>query len=101
MIGFARLFGPTGGYLLSFPLAAFVAGYMTEKNKSYISFVFSLFLSNMLILLVGSLYFGAFFLGNIVEAIKQGMIVFLLWEIVKVFAAASIYYGVFKNISKK
>ena len=101
MIGFARLFGPTGGYLLSFPLAAFVAGYMTEKNKSYISFVFSLFLSNMLILLVGSLYLGAFFLGNIVEAIKQGMIVFLLWEIVKVFAAASIYYGVFKNISKK
>lgn len=101
MIGIARLFGPTGGYLLSYPLAAFAAGYMIEKNKSYINFVFSLFISNMLILLVGSLYLGAFFLGNIVEAIKQGMIVFLLWEIVKVFAAASIYFGVSKNISKK
>ncbi len=99
-IGFARLFGPTGGYLLSYPLAAFIAGYLIEKNKSYVNFVVSMFLADIVILLVGSLYLGVFYLGNIVKALETGAIVFLLWEVVKVFASASIYFGVSKKHSK-
>src|SRR5713101_6661191 len=30
--GFARLLGPTGGYLMSYPIAAFVAGYLAERG---------------------------------------------------------------------
>ena len=30
--GFARLLGPTGGYLMSYPLAAFVTGYLAERG---------------------------------------------------------------------
>jgi biotin transport system substrate-specific component len=30
--GFARLLGPTGGYLMSYPLAAFVTGYLAERR---------------------------------------------------------------------
>jgi len=30
--GAARLLGPTGGYLMSFPLAAFVAGFLAERG---------------------------------------------------------------------
>ena len=30
--GLARLLGPTGGYLMSYPLAAFVAGYLAEQG---------------------------------------------------------------------
>ncbi|HEX5474563.1 MAG TPA: biotin transporter BioY [Vicinamibacterales bacterium] len=30
--GFARLLGPTGGYLMSYPFAAFVAGYLAERR---------------------------------------------------------------------
>ena len=99
-IGFARLFGPTGGYLLSFPLAAFIAGYLVERNRSYIHFVFSMFLANIFILLVGSLYLGIFYLGNIIKALEVGAVVFLLWEVVKVFAAASIYFGISKKYKK-
>jgi biotin transport system substrate-specific component len=99
-IGFARLFGPTGGYLLSFPLAAFVAGYLVEKRKSYINFVFSMLIANLLILLIGSLYLGLFFLGNIVKGLEAGAAVFLLWEVIKVFGAASIYFGVSKRYKK-
>ena len=99
-IGFARLFGPTGGYLLSFPLAAFIVGYLVEKDKTYVNFVFSMFVANMFILLIGSLYLGIFFLGDIVKGLETGAIVFLLWEVVKVFAAASIYFGVSKKYKK-
>ena len=98
--GFARLFGPTGGYLLSFPVAAFVVGYLIEKNKSYINFVFSMFIANLLILLIGSLYLGIFFLGNIIKGLEVGAVVFLMWEVVKVFVAASIYFGVSKKYKK-
>lgn len=99
-IGFARLFGPTGGYLLSYPLAAFMVGYFVEKNKSYINFVFSMFIADITILLVGSLYLGIFYLGSIVRALETGAIVFLLWEVVKVFAGAGIYFGVSRKHSK-
>jgi biotin transport system substrate-specific component len=30
--GIARLLGPTGGYLMSYPLAAFIAGYLAERG---------------------------------------------------------------------
>jgi biotin transport system substrate-specific component len=30
--GAARLLGPTGGYLMSYPLAAFVAGWLAERG---------------------------------------------------------------------
>lgn len=99
-IGFARLFGPTGGYLLSYPLAAFIVGYLIEKNKSYINFVFSMFVADIFILLLGSLYLGIFFLGDIVKGLEVGAVVFLLWEVVKVFVAASIYFGVSKKYKK-
>src|SRR5215813_8280396 len=30
--GVARLFGPTGGYLMAYPFAAFVAGWLAERG---------------------------------------------------------------------
>ena len=30
--GAARLFGPTGGYLMAYPLAAFVTGWLSERG---------------------------------------------------------------------
>jgi len=99
-IGFARLLGPTGGYLLTFPIAAFVTGYLVEKYKSYLGIIISMFLGSILILFIGSLYFGIIYLHNIKEALITGAVVFTVWEVVKVFAAASIYFGISKRISK-
>ncbi len=99
-IGLARLIGPTGGYLLAFPLAAYATGKIIEKHKSYIAVILAMFAGNMLILLTGSLYLGTFYLGNIKEAFISGAAVFMLWESVKVFAAGSIYFGLSKKYSK-
>ena len=91
LIGIARIFGPTGGYLLSFPLAAFIVGYLIEKNKSYISIILSMFAANIFILLFGSLYLGLFFRGGILEGIKLGAAIFSVWMVIKVFLAASLF----------
>ena len=42
--GFARLLGPTGGYLMSYPIAAFVAGYLAERgfDRRYLTSVLAM-----------------------------------------------------------
>src|SRR5437763_11419856 len=39
--GAARLLGPTGGYLMSYPFAAFIAGYLAERgfDRRYVTAV--------------------------------------------------------------
>ncbi len=93
LIGIARIFGPTGGYLLSFPIAAFMVGYLIEKNKSYLNSIISMFAANIFILLFGSIYLGMFFRGGIFEGIKLGAAIFSVWMIIKVFLAASLFSG--------
>ncbi|MHB8339199.1 MAG: biotin transporter BioY [Ignavibacteriaceae bacterium] len=96
-IGFARLFGPTGGYLLAFPVAAFLTGYLAKINKSYFWILFSMFIGNSLILLIGSIYLGTFYLKNISQAFEVGAVPFLIWEGVKVFIGANIYFGILRK----
>jgi biotin transport system substrate-specific component len=96
-LGIADLLGPTGGYLLAFPIGAFVTGFIVEKNKSYISVAFAMFLGEIVINLTGAFCLGIFFLNNISDAIKYGALVFSFWTAVKVFAASSIYCAIKKN----
>lgn len=98
LIGFARLFGPTGGYLLAFPLAAFLTGYIIEKNKNYIPVVLAMMAGNAFILLAGTYFLYSFYIKDISQAIKLGASIFSVWAVVKVFAAASIYFGIKKSI---
>jgi len=97
LIGFARLFGPTGGYLLAFPVAAFFVGYLVKNYKSYIGVILSMFAGNLLIIVSGTLFLGVFYLQSFPEAVAYGAAVFSVWMVVKVFAAAAIYFGVRKR----
>lgn len=98
LIGFARLFGPTGGYLLAFPLAAFVTGYIIEKNKNYIPVVLAMLAGNVIILLSGTYFLFSFYVKDFSLAFKLGASIFSVWAVIKVFAAASIYFGIKKSI---
>lgn len=92
-VGFARIIGPTGGYLLAFPAASFLVGYLIEKKKNYCFVVFSMLLAEILILSIGVMHLAAFYTKNLLEAVKVGAAVFSVWMIVKVFISASVYYG--------
>ncbi len=98
LIGFARLFGPTGGYLLAFPVAAYLTGYIIEKNKSYIPVVLAMFAGNVVIILSGMSFLYTFYVRDLSEAFMLGAAIFSLWTIVKVFASAAIYFGIKKSI---
>ncbi len=93
-IGFARLFGPTGGYLLAFPIAAFITGYIVEKNRSYIVVTLAMFLADIVILSVGTLFLYSFYVKDFWSAVESGAAVFSIWMIIKTFAASTIYFGI-------
>jgi biotin transport system substrate-specific component len=97
LIGFARLFGPTGGYLLAFPFAAFLVGHLVQKNKSYLGVIISMVAGSLLILISGTLFLNFLYLHNFTEAIAAGAAIFSIWMVVKVFAAAAIYFSISKK----
>jgi len=97
LVGFARIFGPTGGYLLAFPVAAFLVGYLVKNYKSYVGVIISMFAGNLLIIISGTLFLGVFYLQNISEAVIAGAAIFSIWMVIKVFIAATIYFGISKK----
>jgi biotin transport system substrate-specific component len=95
--GIARLFGPTGGYLLAFPLAAYVTGKLVQKYKSYFGVAASMFAGNIIVIVSGSVYLYAFFVRDFSTAVTAGAVLFSLWTVIKVIASAAVYYGIRKQ----
>jgi biotin transport system substrate-specific component len=96
--GVMKLFGPTGGYLLSFPVAAFVVGAMihtVRKSNGPRDFpwtLFSMFLGLLVVFSVGTLQLYLVSVRNWGEAFSMGFLIFSWWDFMKLFAAATIYY---------
>lgn len=96
-MGLARLIGPTGGYLIAFPIAAYLVGLLTKKNQKYLTVIISMFIAELVVIAFGTLYLYLAYLHNFVDAIKAGAAIFTVWMVVKVFAAATIYFAVAKK----
>lgn len=93
-LGFSRIIGPTGGYLLAFPIAAYSVGFLIKSKKNYWSIVASMFIGEIIIVFLGVFHLTAFYTKNFEEAAKVGAAIFSVWMVVKVFIAASIYSGI-------
>lgn len=90
-IGIARLVGPTGGYLLCFPIAAFVMGTLIAFSKNILFVIFAMFIANFLIVFGGAIYLDLFFLHDFSETMKVGVLIFSVWSLVKIFIASFIF----------
>ncbi|MCZ7601303.1 MAG: biotin transporter BioY [Melioribacteraceae bacterium] len=99
-LGIQTLFGPTGGYLIAFPVAAFLVGSILEKKRSLLTISLAMILGTLTILLSGAAYLSLFFDGNFNQALLSGVLIFSLWDIVKISAAVSIYYAFSKKYPK-
>jgi biotin transport system substrate-specific component len=91
--GVARLMGPTGGYLMSYPFAAFVAGGFGELgfDRRYATSVLAMAAGLAIIFScgVGWLAFGLPHVG-LMAAVRTGLIPFLPADIIKIFLAAAV-----------
>ncbi len=89
--GFSILIGPTGGYLLAFPVAAFLIGYLISLNRSRLFVLFSMTVGLLIIFLLGTVQLNFVYFHNWSESLKTGLLAFSVWDIAKLLAASSIY----------
>jgi biotin transport system substrate-specific component len=97
--GFAKLLGPTGGYLLAFPVSALVVGYLVRFKDSFPWILFSMFIGLIIIFAFGTIQLNFVLIHNWKEAIKSGFLIFSFWDALKLVASASIYRTLKNKVS--
>ena len=86
--GIAQILGPTGGYLMAYPIAAFAAGWIAERGERTITRFTSAAILGELVLFAG----GIAWLMSLLrlpfsQAINWGIYPFAFAEIIKVMSA--------------
>jgi len=88
--GIAQLFGSTGGFLMAYPLVAFLAGYVFERGaKSFVRAAVAGLLAEIL-LFAGGLTWLYVYTHSLAKAAYFGLYFFIAAEIIKVMFAAAI-----------
>jgi biotin transport system substrate-specific component len=90
--GMLRLIGPTGGYLLAFPIAAFAAGAVARRYPSFLGRVAAAALGFALIH-IGGIAQLTILTGSVVSAVIAGSLPFLAMDLVKVLLAGVLSRG--------
>ena len=88
--GIAQLLGPTGGFLLAYPLVAWMAGFIVERGrKSFARAALGGLLGEVL-LFTGGLTWLAVLTHSVAQAFRWGLYWFVFAEVIKVMMAAGI-----------
>ena len=85
--GVARLMGPTGGYLMAYPIAAFVTGLLAERglDRRYFTSILAMSAGLSVIFAGGVLWIAR--LSGMETALAAGLYPFVVVDIIKVVAA--------------
>jgi biotin transport system substrate-specific component len=101
-----RLLGPTGGYLMSYPFAAFVAGALAERgfDRRYITSVIAM-AAGLGVVFTGGVLWLAWFAqpvqAGLASALRTGLYPFLPADIIKICVAAAIMPGVWTVLGRR
>jgi len=90
--GIGYLFGPTAGYLVSFPAAAYITGAFAENgwDKRFWTAAVAMFIGSLVILLAGWAWLMVALHATPLAAYEVGVKNFIIGDIVKVVAAAAV-----------
>ncbi len=100
-----RLIGPTGGYLMAYPLAAFATGWLAERgfDRRYLTSVIAMAAGLVIIFALGVAWL-AFAAApaplGLEAAVSSGLIPFFPADVFKLFFAAAVLPGIWKFIGK-
>jgi biotin transport system substrate-specific component len=101
--GLLRLLGPTGGYLMSYPLAAFVAGALAERgfDRRYLTSVVAM-AAGLAVVFAGGVAWLTWFarpaLFDLRAALHAGLYPFLPADLLKICIAAAVMPAIWKAL---
>ena len=96
--GLAKIGGPTGGYLLSFPIAAFAVGYLTHLQREYWWILLSMIVGSIIIFSLGTIQLNFLYFHNWKSSFQAGFLIFSWWDGLKIVGAATIVYSYFRRL---
>jgi biotin transport system substrate-specific component len=95
--GAARLFGPTGGYLMAYPLAAFITGWLAERgfDRHYATALLAMTVGLAAIFAGGVLWLAVFTqpARGFSAALAAGFYPFIVADFLKLLVAAGVMPG--------
>ena len=107
-MGAARLLGPTGGYLLSYPIAAFVAGWLAQRgfDRRYLTSIAAM-LTGLAIIYACGLSWLALLVsagsaqpqGGWQAALVAGFYPFIIADLLKIVFAAAVMPGLWRLLA--
>jgi biotin transport system substrate-specific component len=91
LTGVAQLLGPTGGYLISYPFVAFLAGWIAERGqKTFARYALASIAGEILLFVSGVSWIMVLLHAPLARAANFGLFPFVFAEIIKVMAAAEL-----------
>ena len=101
--GLVHLMGPTGGYLVAFPAAAFIAGAFAEHgwDRRFFSAAAAMAIGSVVIIVCGGVWFTLLTHTSIVNAVRVTVAPFILGDIVKILLAAAVLPSGWKLLRKE
>lgn len=101
--GLLRLVGPTGGYLMAYPLAAFVTGRLAEQgwDRQYLGSLLSMVVGLIVIYLGGASWLALAYTHSFTAALSAGVMPFLLLDLLKLTATAMILPKVWQVVGPR
>ena len=96
--GVAQLLGPTGGYLIAYPVMAFIAGFIAERGtKSFTRSLLAATVAEVVLFASGISWLAVLTHTPILRAASFGLYPFVFAEVMKVMASA----GLSSRISRR
>ena len=103
--GLLRLLGPTGGYLMSYPFAAFLTGALAERgfDRRYLTSVLAMAAGLTVVFLSGVAWLAWFAQPapvGLSNALQTGLYPFVPADLLKICLAAAVMPGVWKLVGR-
>ncbi len=101
--GAARLIGPTGGYLMAYPIAAFLVGLLAERewDRRYVTAAAAMLIGLAVIFAGGISWLTVSVTHSLGAAVTSGLVPFIALDVIKVAAAAAILPQAWKLVGAR
>lgn len=97
--GLGIILGPTGGFILSFPIIAFVVGYFSEKFKSTLGIMFGMICSLLISYIIGTFQFCLVTNSDFIKGLTICVVPFIVVDIIKLSLATVVGKSILKRIN--